>query len=326
GPEGAQRCPETLAALELLENALASEFDVTVRGPPRPRIPEQDLRQRVTWLQKSRARYIKRLKAGLAEQTSGRIHKLWIARVALTDPSIPATTLEQFCTDFPEKETQSIGKDRIGAVRDAMAATLKKMAASAVARHLTALGVGFQDESKTVFLSHIHDEASMRLRSYDASLPGRPVQGNCVTVVFPGARLDLPTELQPLGRKTGAALAKCMVDVVSGVLGLLKEQTVLSWSCFRFVHLLTGDGTNANQNAARRLLRFCQEHVRWGDFRVRYRLVVLQCASHAANLVVIVAICGDLVHNAVENNDICANCSRLYKHLIPDYVEEFPRR
>eukprot|EP00959_Pyramimonas_sp_CCMP1952_P027520 578273-Pyramimonas_sp.AAC.1 len=94
GPEGAQRCPETLAALELLENALASEFDVTVRGPPRPRIPEQDVRQRVTWLQKSRARYIKRLKAGLAEKTSGRIHKLWIARVALTDPSIPATTLE----------------------------------------------------------------------------------------------------------------------------------------------------------------------------------------------------------------------------------------
>ncbi|CAK0850229.1 unnamed protein product [Prorocentrum cordatum] len=150
------------------------------------------------------------------------------------------------------------------------------------------------------------------------------VQGNCVSVIFPGACLDWPTELQPLGRKTGAALAKCMVDVVSGVLGLLKEQTVLSWSFLRFVHLLAGDGIHANQNAARRLLRFCQEHARWGAFRVRYRLVVAQCASRAAILAVILAICGDLAQNAVENNDICANCSRLYKHLIPDCSEECP--
>ena len=41
------------------------------------------------------------------------------------------------------------------------------------------------------------------------------------------------------------------------------------------------------------------------------------------NLVTVTAICGDLVRSPVASDDLCANCSRLYRHIIPDYIEEF---
>ena len=36
-----------------------------------------------------------------------------------------------------------------------------------------------------------------------------------------------------------------------------------------------------------------------------------------------VAICGDIIANPVSRDDVCANCSRLFRHLIPDDLEEF---
>ena len=56
---------------------------------------------------------------------------------------------------------------------------------------------------------------------------------------------------------------------------------------------------------------------------MRYCLLAWRCASHQVNLAVHVAICGKLVKEPVENNDICANVVRLYKYLIPDYMQEF---
>ena len=61
---------------------------------------------------------------------------------------------------------------------------------------------------------------------------------------------------------------------------------------------------------------------------VRYSVCEWPCAAHAGDLSVNEAICGQLIANAAadkepENNAICANASRLYRHLMPTYTEEF---
>lgn len=54
----------------------------------------------------------------------------------------------------------------------------------------------------------------------------------------------------------------------------------------------------------------------------KYCVVVFKCGSHLANLVVGIAICGAIVARPLESDSLCANCSRRFKHLLPD-VQEF---
>ena len=328
--DGANRFDKTLSAVAALQGALAAEFGATEEGAPTQEVKLARLQRRLKLVRNAWAKSKKELKAANAEKVSGRIQNLWIVRVAMTDPSIPAATLEQFCTNFPQHETQSASPTQIGAVRDAMAEILKRMRDAKVAKEVAALANGFGHESRTLFVLHVHDEAQMRLRSFDASLLGRSIRGrsskvqnNCVSICFPNETVGWPTELQPLGRKTGAVLGQCIVDIISEIMRNVIVPLTPSWTCLRFVHVLVGDGVSTNQNAGRRALRFFSEHSRWGSTIVRYRLVMVQCASHAANLVVIVAICGELSRNAAEDDEICSYCSRFFKYFIPDYIEEF---
>ena len=89
----------------------------------------------------------------------------------------------------------------------------------------------------------------------------------------------------------------------------------------RIVHILVGDGINTNENVGKRLLK------RYGEIRRRspktdLRLLLLKCPSHQSNLVVLVAICGELVKQATEVDAVCGTVSRLYKYITPGYLEE----
>ena len=82
-----------------------------------------------------------------------------------------------------------------------------------------------------VFVCHVHDEASMRYRSYnfqeDAGVTfnrGRysKVQNNAVTV-YVGTEesgVEWFTELQPLGRKDGSTLATAIAAVVQPIIDI----------------------------------------------------------------------------------------------------------
>ena len=84
------------------------------------------------------------------------------------------------------------------------------------------LSPGEKNDSETLFLQHVHDEASMRLRSYDPQLPHRTVRGrsskvqnNSMTVIFPADELKWPTELQPLGKKDGPTLTHALASIAA---------------------------------------------------------------------------------------------------------------
>jgi hypothetical protein len=90
----------------------------------------------------------------------------------------------------------------------------------------------------------------------------------------------------------------------------------------RFLHVLVGDGVNTNENSAKRLLHKFIVNLQAGS-KIVYRLLVWKCFSHQANLVVLVAIAGGLVLNPLDSNELCGTLSRLYKFLVPAYLDEF---
>ena len=84
--------------------------------------------------------------------------------------------------------------------------------------------------------------------------------------------------------------------------------------------MLISDGAAANQLAARFVLTYFQRKAAQREQQLPYFLLPYICANHQANLAVATAISGSRLDDAA---DLVATCSRLYKDLIPDYLEEF---
>ena len=138
------------------------------------------------------------------------------------------------------------------------------------------------------------------------------------------------TELQPLARKDAATLATAIAQAVQPVIQTVGSVLASSSSSrsnssssgvqsMRVLHLLVGDGINTNESAAKKVLH----HLYHQASSVDYRLLVWRCASHQANLVVVVAIAGRLGGKPLDDNPLCATLSRLFKHLIPAYHDIF---
>ena len=107
---GAQRFRSTLAAVASLRQALVADFEAGVAHKRRPRVGIRKLQNQVQHLKRKRAEAKRKLDEAIGDKVSGRIQNIWYTRVALADPSIPTRTLEQFCTSFPQKETQSLAE------------------------------------------------------------------------------------------------------------------------------------------------------------------------------------------------------------------------
>ena len=77
------------------------------------------------------------------------------------------------------------------------------------------------------FLKHIHDEAGLKLRSFDGALGPRAIRGrsskvqnNCLTHFLGSESIEVASELQPLLRKEGATLGQAILDAVQEALAL----------------------------------------------------------------------------------------------------------
>ena len=326
---------KSLRAIGTLTDALATDFDmIQSRGRKRPQ--DESLQTQVGSLQRKlrhQKQKVDAQEAMLADmqyaKTGGRIKNLWFVKVMLAAPGVPARTLSQWCRDWPTEETQNISPCYIGPVKDAMVEVLKKLNKEIVAASVRDAGVlEGGTETLPVYIVHVHDEAAMRLKSYvsEPSPRGRAskIQNHCVHVYAGQACNEVYTELQPLLKKDAQTIAFSLISTTKGVMeAILTGATQIPSQCTgtRVVHIIVGDGIHTNENACRRALQYYRQ---WAKQRhMRYSLIVVKCASHKANLVVQVAICGQVIRNALKNDALTGTCSRLFKYLMVDYLDEF---
>jgi hypothetical protein len=199
-----------------------------------------------------------------------------------------------------------------------------------------------QESSGPVFIKHIHDEALMRLRSLSSvdvpniTLPQQAavggagfsrsrsskIQNNIISIAIGSQVLPWLCELQPLAKKDGDTVGLALVQSVQEIMRVLSSDHVggLDKADVRVLHCLTGDGINTNEAAAKRLH---WHYTRSFRGRCKYFLIVLRCASHQANLCVQAALCGRILRQPLEQDELCANCSRFFKHLLADHCDEY---
>jgi hypothetical protein len=337
-----QVCP----CIESLRLALDAEFDPLredARGRKRVissvdavqaevhRLKRQEYHQR-----SQRQAKENNLKTLEGRKLGARICNVWLLRAALAPPNLPARTVVEWARDFNLDEEQVIGYSSVGFVRDAFCEVLKEMNRQELVSAVSGLGAsGSSRESLPIYITHVHDEALLRMRSYLQS-GAHSQQGprlcrsrhskilnHVVGLHLGSAALDWHTELQPLSKKDASTIASALIVTCVEIMERCAQGLQLNAACdtFRCIHLVTGDAIGTNDAAARRVLFHVLELA--AGLRMRYSLVVWVCSSHQSNLTVMIAVCGGVVRDPNVNDSICAACSRYYRHLMVDYGEEF---
>ena len=126
------------------------------------------------------------------------MEKIWLVRAALSDTNTPARSVSQWCQDFPQEEAQVISSTKVAEARDCFAELIKRQSRAELG---TFAG---RNPGAPIFVTHIHDEALMRLRSHIPSLYQQytKVQNNFVALSIAEERFEWFCELQALADKT----------------------------------------------------------------------------------------------------------------------------
>ena len=322
---------DSLHGLSLLLQALRHDFNldlVDVRGRKRCLATEAaDLSSKLKRKLRAEEQTSARLEETLAEtvgaKVNGRLRRMWILRAGLSNPSIPARVLSDFCKEFIVEEAHHISSDYVGKVRDAMCETIKCFSRSALERMCGEL-------PGPLFVTHVHDEALMRVRSFSAAL-GKSccrawyskVLEHVVTLHGESSSMEWYCELQALASKDACTIATGILKVVDEILECVARVGRASASACRqrVVHIMTGDAIGTNESAAKRMLF----HLRPVAARqgITYLMILLKCSSHQSNLVVMTAVCGGKTNNPSESCPVAGTCVRFFKYLVPSYSEEF---
>ena len=352
-----EQYPATSASLQAMLQALETEFDVKAHGSyviaklgsaqqfkmTRTRAPQllvRSLRYQAT----ARIRERAKCEQESARRVQGQIHNLWYVRAMLAPPTIAMESLASMLNTFALKECKNISKGSVASVRDAGAEIVKHLNREEAKQRLqTFLTVGCDGKAIAVFVMHAHDEACMRMRSYDPLLlhsegmivapgnlklsraKGSKIQNHVVRLGIGGEMMPWFEEMRPLLKKDAATTATSIINVVAGILNALLSGDLPHDGKLSIIHLVTGDGVNTNEAAARRVLFYfvAQSPLK---HRIRYRIVVWKCGSHKANLIVMVAICGCSMSKPIDGNALCGAAVRLFKYLIPAYCDDFGRK
>ncbi len=314
------------------------------------------LRRRVTYQRKMRVIAEDLLSSD--DRMGRRLQLIWFVRAGLSNPMTPVGRMEEFMAEFSRVVEKQISDTYVARVRDCFAELIKHLNRQC----LTSLvkKVKSPGASAHIVVAHVHDEASMRMRSFllDAHASARnplqfcrsrssKVQNNVVTVSGGGSSLEWFCELQPLGRKDGPTIATaiicCISEVISAVsvtaaseagtgavpvttssearTGTMPGTTSSGAGKVRVLHCVTGDAVNTSESALRRVVYHFRNTA---DSSVEYFLLGWKCSSHQSNLVVGAAICGEEgVRQPERKNRLCRACSQLFRHLMMDYCEEF---
>ena len=247
-----------------------------------------------------------------------------LTTVALSFPPTNARAFARSLRDLlPKGQSDWLYRKRIDAIRDAFVHVAQEkvadhaaskiaaaaraqlpaapgaqgMAGAAGAQLPAAVGAQGPEHTSVAFL-HIHDESTVRLRSFSsAEVAGMygPVRSRssivqvhvCSLWATPTEGHPLLVELDALHNKTAGTLATSLDGVVRLAVSTVRkgmEAAPAASGEVWFVHVLVGDGISTNAAAARKLLAlYLQSPLAQG---VRYFLLPVTCANHQCNLVV----------------------------------------
>ena len=309
------------ALLNILTDELVPDLRVSARGRFGRAYTAIQWRRKFYYAQ----RKLKFLQQKESQLRSGRfLGKRWIVTAGLSDPRASVRSVAAWCRDFAVDEHFPVSYGSVSQVRDAFGEILLKINRQDMASYADGLTDGF------LLVRHLHDEATMRLRSDLPAVPaaagafrGRSskIQNSVVTLHRNVADAALPVlvELQPLGRKDAPTMAtalRAVIDTVVAAVGASQQARSA-----RIIHCLVGDGIFTNAAAAQLLWSWASA----APVAPQYRLLVFTCSTHAANLVVRSAITQDEHTRTgdVDSHPLVATCVRFFKYLMPEYASEF---
>ena len=303
-----------------------------------------------------------------SKSVHGVLSASWILRVILTAPNVSGRGLAEAFHLVVGSDRSMVSRESVkniraaflemwkdmifGSLRDFIAAQRRQPQAP-----LAATGaIEFAGPNAVcVHVSHVQDEAELRLLSSDpssrAGLPKRSrtskVQIHVVTVTCgatsSGSKVmgqkswNVPVELEGLVDKTAATLATSFERLVKMLLenmfpqpqpapatgGRRKDSEPEVW----MVHAIIGDAIGTNEAACKILWAVAAT----GAFKiVRYFLLVGKCGTHQSALSAKDGVIGRAAAAAAEAagegkefEDVVANAVRIFKYLVPDYYEDF---
>jgi len=324
---------------------LESNYDVAATGrrPPetKPRASQKQLVDKL----KYRNRVIRKLKLQAKESAAAkqglRIANTWKVRTFLADPIIPARQLSSLLSEWNlGSDAETLSHTSVTSVRDAFCEILKTMQAQKLATRFAGHQNDIGDQQCKIFLTHTHDGADCKMRSYEPTLRSSEsvimpigalklsrarsshIENHTMNISFGGFSMPWWSELQPLRRKDAPSLATACIEMMQSILTQVVREVPSGKPVPKIFHILTGDSIPSNIAASRSVLHWFLHCCQYSKDMV-YRLICIRCAAHRANLVTVAAICGGAQQNPIRGNAICATVSRLFKYLIPQYCEEY---
>lgn len=328
------------------------------RGRPRAQAPAGGQKRRRSWeevyerrslLQKlrsanSRAKLWKDKFTKLnASKQAGLLQSWWFARAALAHPNICPRLLAISFAEEGGEGMPMVSRSYISTIRDAFVEVLKQFNAEELSSTLAAYMRQAEGTSASpssigavpLVLLHVHDEASMRLRSRIDPFQAKPsrsrsskIQQHAITVHIGEHKVGVLSELEALLDKSAGTLATSLDRALRQVCDALAMRDAHGPEIW-VVHIIVGDGVATNEAASRRVLQRARDEPISGA--TKYFMASLKCAAHQASLAAKTATVGAGARVGVGQtedgmraaNQTCGAAVRLFKYLLAEYWDEF---
>ena len=352
--------PAIREGLAVLEEAVTQGFPAK-SSPKKRRGRSTQLASDRTIAYKSKLKWARRCRKK-AEEAVAKLKKgkkagnnkltpAFLTKVALSWPSVSARSFATAWRDLVGVGAVGVCRTTISKIKDAFAEVVKgisfervRLAGGAAARASSAASApGGALPLNFCALVHIHDEASLRLRSHADVDKGAPSKSRSSKVMQHSATLHFEgqppvrwlTELDPLADKTARTLATSLWGVLRPIGQVVGEIFARRADAQRpwLVHIVVADGLDTNIAAAKVVLAWAQREP--FPNALRYLLICIKCASHQANLVTVSAVSGraallggglSVMQGSVSGfaeRNACAAIVRLFKFLMTDYAADF---
>ena len=145
----------------MLEEDLLLETGVAIRGRRSGKFVSKDTYRRRCYKVKGKCESLRESMNQFKTKVNNRIAWRWMVMAGLGDPTTSTRSVESWCREFAiaEEEKMPISHTSVSAMRDTFGHILLEMSKQDATRYVQGAPHGF------VVVRHLHDEATMRLRS-----------------------------------------------------------------------------------------------------------------------------------------------------------------